>query len=66
MSHDYLTPGRFIDSDDADVAAFARAVTVGAPDDMERALRLYCGPAVLALRSPAVKSSISRRRQTKP
>jgi transglutaminase-like putative cysteine protease len=42
MTNDYLAPGRFIDSNDADVVAFARAATVGTHDDMERVLRLYC------------------------
>jgi len=42
IEQDYLVPGRFIDSDDADVVAFARAATVGTQSPMERALRLYC------------------------
>jgi transglutaminase-like putative cysteine protease len=42
MTQDYLAPGRFIDSDDADVVAFAHAATVGTQDPMERTLRLYC------------------------
>jgi transglutaminase-like putative cysteine protease len=39
---DFLTPGRFIDSDDSQLVEFARTATVGTSTDMDRALRLYC------------------------
>jgi transglutaminase-like putative cysteine protease len=42
IEQEYLAPGRFIDSDDADVIAFARAATVGEQSVIDRALRLYC------------------------
>lgn len=37
----YLKPGEFIDSDDADVRAFARDASAGAGDDVSRAVKLY-------------------------
>src|ERR1039458_7928353 len=37
----FLSAGRFIDSDSPDVAAFAHAATAGARGDLERVLRLY-------------------------
>ena len=37
----YLEAAEFIDSDDADVQAFARIVTAGAGDDVSRAVKLY-------------------------
>jgi transglutaminase-like putative cysteine protease len=37
----YLGPGAFIDSDDADVRAFAREATSGAGDTVSRAVKLY-------------------------
>ena len=37
----YLEAAEFIDSDDADVQAFARSVTAGAGDDVSRAVKLY-------------------------
>ena len=38
---EYLSAGRFIDSDAANVIQFAQEATAGAPDDAERVKRLY-------------------------
>lgn len=38
---DYLSPGRYIDSDDPGIAAFAARVTAGATSKLEAALMLY-------------------------
>jgi transglutaminase-like putative cysteine protease len=38
---EYLAPGQFVDSGDADVRAFAQARTAGATDDISRAVKLY-------------------------
>ena len=37
----YLSPGRFIDSDSPEVAAFARATIAGASGDVDKVRRLY-------------------------
>ncbi len=37
----YLAPGSFVDSDHADVIAFAEAAIAGADDAVERAVRIY-------------------------
>jgi transglutaminase-like putative cysteine protease len=39
----YLRAGVFVDSDHPEVGAFAATTTAGAPDDVERAVRLYYG-----------------------
>lgn len=38
---DFLKPGKFIDSDDLSIVAFAKRVIGDAPTDTERAIRLY-------------------------
>ena len=38
---EYLSAGRFIDSDASNIIAFAKDATAGAPDDAERVKRLY-------------------------
>jgi transglutaminase-like putative cysteine protease len=38
---EFLTAGRFIDSDSPEVIDFARTAAAGAPDDMGRVLRLF-------------------------
>jgi transglutaminase-like putative cysteine protease len=40
-SDDYLAPGRFVDSDDPAVAAFATAAVAGVDGEVPRALALY-------------------------
>lgn len=37
----YLSPGRFIDSDSPEVVAFAQAAIAGASDDVDKVRRLY-------------------------
>lgn len=37
----YLAPGTFVDSDHPNVRAFAETTAAGAPDDVQRAVRLY-------------------------
>lgn len=41
VRNDFLVPGRFVDSDHADVVAFARDTCAGASSDRERAARLF-------------------------
>jgi transglutaminase-like putative cysteine protease len=41
MMSEYLSAGRFIDSDASNIIAFAQDATAGAPDDAERVKRLY-------------------------
>jgi transglutaminase-like putative cysteine protease len=38
---EYLAPGKFVDSDEADVRAFAKERVAGAADDLRRAVKLY-------------------------
>jgi transglutaminase-like putative cysteine protease len=39
--NEYLSPGRFIDSNSPEVAAFAREVTAGASSELDKVRRLY-------------------------
>src|SRR6516165_8479033 len=39
--NEYLSPGRFIDSNSPEVAAFAREVTAGASSELDKVQRLY-------------------------